>query len=419
MVVRNLRGEIISVGTEILLGDILDTNSAYLAKELSKFGIDIYYISSVGDNLERLKSTIKTASSRSDLIIFTGGLGPTEDDVTKEALCESLGIPLYEDQNEVIRLKSFFQKRGIGMPLNNLKQALIPQGAIILENAIGTAGGLIVENNNRYYILLPGPPGEMKHVFTNQVVPWLETKLGTKGSYLLSHTLKFIGISESKLDWELQEIFRKQTNPTLAFLAKNGEIHCRLTAKVSSQEEFEEIIAPVKKRILEKVGEYYFGSDDTRIEEIVGDLLHKKTLTVATAESCTGGLIAQRITDIPGSSRYFLGSVVAYANTVKEQVLGVPKDTLARYGAVSEETAVAMAQGVKKLLKTDLALAITGIAGPQGGTEAKPVGLVYISLVGENIKVCKKLVFSGTRNDIRWRSATWALYLLKRSLESI
>jgi len=419
MVVLVLKGEIITVGTEILLGDIVDTNSAYLAKELSKFGIDIYYISSVGDNKERLKNAIKAASVKSDLIFLTGGLGPTEDDLTKEALCEILGISLCEDQNEVDRLKSFFEKRGIKMPLNNLKQALIPDGASILENSLGTASGLIVEDNNKHYILLPGPPGEMKHIFNNWVIPWLKTKLGTNGSYLLSHTLKFIGISESKLDWELQEIFRKQTNPTLAFLAKNGEIHCRLTAKVNSQEEFMTIVTPVKQQILDKVGQYYFGSDDIRIEEIIGELLHKKKLTLATAESCTGGLIAQRITDIPGSSGYFWGSVVAYDNTIKESVLKVPKDILANYGAVSHETALAMAQGAKKLLNTDIAIAITGIAGPQGGTPDKPVGLVYISLVGENINICKKFIFSGTRNEIRWRSANWALYLLKRSLESI
>jgi nicotinamide-nucleotide amidase len=305
------------------------------------------------------------------------------------------------------------------MTANNLKQALIPEGAIILENALGTANGMIVEQENKYYFLLPGPPKEMKHVFTERVIPWLNKKIGSQGTFLLSHTLKFIGISESKLDWELRDIFKSQTNPTIGILAKNDEIHCRLTAKVSSQEEFEKIITPLKEQILEKIGQYYYASDDTRIEEILGNLLRKKKWTIATAESCTGGLVAQRITDIPGSSQYFLGSIIAYDNVVKNTVLGVPKDTLEKHGAVSSETAFAMAQGARKLLNTNLSLAITGIAGPQGGTPDKPVGLVYISLVGENINICKRFIFSGTREDIRRRSANRALYLLKRSLETI
>ncbi|NLT95906.1 MAG: competence/damage-inducible protein A [Clostridia bacterium] len=412
-----MHGEIISVGTEILLGDIVDTNSAYLAKELSKYGIDVYYISSVGDNKERIKQSVINASQRSQIIFLTGGLGPTEDDLTKEALCEALEIPLYEDQNEVKRIKNYFKNREIEMSTNNLKQALIPEGAIILENTLGTASGLILEKDQRYYILLPGPPKEMKILFTNQVIPWLNNKLRTKGTFLHSHTLKFLGISESKLDWELQDIFKAQTNPTISILAKDGEIHCRLSAKVSSQEEFNEIITPVKEEILKRLREYYFASDDTRIEEIVGSLLNKKRWTLATAESCTGGLIAQRITDIPGSSRYFLGGIIAYDNAVKKNILGVPEEILEKYGAVSQETALAMAQGVRKLLQADISLAITGIAGPQGGTADKPVGLVYIALVGENINKWERFIFSGTRNDIRWRSANWALYLLKRSLE--
>lgn len=412
-----MHGEIISVGTEILLGDIVDTNSAYLAKELSKYGIDVYYISSVGDNKERIKQSVINASQRSQIIFLTGGLGPTEDDLTKEALCEALEIPLYEDQNEVKRIKNYFKNREIEMSTNNLKQALIPEGAIILENTLGTASGLILEKDQRYYILLPGPPKEMKILFTNQVIPWLNNKLRTKGTFLHSHTLKFLGISESKLDWELQDIFKAQTNPTIGILAKDGEIHCRLSAKVSSQEEFNEIITPVKEEILKRLREYYFASDDTRIEEIVGSLLNKKRWTLATAESCTGGLIAQRITDIPGSSRYFLGGIIAYDNAVKKNILGVPEEILEKYGAVSQETALAMAQGVRKLLQADISLAITGIAGPQGGTADKPVGLVYIALVGENINKWERFIFSGTRNDIRWRSANWALYLLKRSLE--
>jgi nicotinamide-nucleotide amidase len=413
-----MHGEIICVGTELLLGDIIDTNSAFLSKELSKYGIDIYYISSIGDNNARIKEAIINASQRSQFIFLTGGLGPTGDDLTKEALCEALEISLYEDQNEVNRIRNYFKNRQIEMPANNLKQALVPEGAIILENSLGTASGILLEKNQKYYILLPGPPKEMKQIFTKRVIPWLNSKIGAKGSFLLSETLKFIGISESLFDWEIKDIFKSQINPTIGILArKNGEIHCRLTAKVSSQEEFKRITAPVKKQILHRLGQFYFASDDTRIEEVIGDLLNKKGLTISTAESCTGGLLAERITDIPGSSNYYWGSVVAYDNSAKKNVLGVPEDALEKYGAVSAETALAMAKGVNKLLQTDLSLAITGIAGPLGGTEDKPVGLVYIALVGENINICEKFIFSGTRNDIRWLSTNWAFYLLKRSIE--
>lgn len=305
------------------------------------------------------------------------------------------------------------------MPTNNLKQSLIPKGAIVLENSIGTASGLLVVIGVKYFILLPGPPNELEDVFEKQVRPWLKQNLAIERQFLQSHTLKFIGISESKLDWELKDLFQEQTNPTLALLAKSGEIHCRITAKASSEEEFMQLISPLKKQILERVGQYYYASDTTQLEEILGDLLHKKTLTVATAESCTGGLVAKRLTDIPGSSEYFIGSIIAYNNRVKENILKVSSSTLTNHGAVSEETAIAMAQGARKLLNTDIALSITGIAGPKGGTKDKPTGLVYISIVGENIKVCQKHIFTGTRREIRSSAATWALYLLKRSLEII
>jgi nicotinamide-nucleotide amidase len=414
-----LQSEIISVGTELLLGDILDTNSNYLAKELARLGIDVFYLSSVGDNLTRIQDAIRIAASRSDLIILTGGLGPTDDDLTKQALSNVLGLPLYEEAKEVARLNNFFKKRGVKMSLNNLRQALIPQGAIILENAIGTASGIIVNKDEKYFILLPGPPSEMKHVFEKQVKPWLKANISTSRDYLHSHTLKFIGISESRLNFEIEDILNNNANPTVALLAKNGEIHCRLTAKVKSQWEFEMLIDPVKKEILERVGQYYYGDDDISLEQIIGKMLTEKNLTLVTAESCTGGMIAQRITSIPGSSEYFLGSIVAYANSVKENILNVPREILSNYGAVSKETALAMAEEVKKVLKSDLGLAITGIAGPGGGTEEKPVGLIYIALVGYNINVCKKYIFTGTRNDIRWRSSTWALNLLRRSIEEL
>ncbi|MFZ5943629.1 MAG: competence/damage-inducible protein A [Bacillota bacterium] len=412
-----MKCEIISVGTEILLGDILDTNSNYVAKEMQKLGIDVFFISTVGDNLQRLKNTVLSACQRSDLIIITGGLGPTDDDLTKEAVCSVLNIPLCENQEEVAKLNYFFQSRGMVMPSNNLRQVFLPANAIVLENKIGTASGIIINKDQKNFIMLPGPPSEMRHIFNLHVIPWLKGNIAADGGYLYSHTLKFIGISESQLELDLKGIIDKQTNPTLALLAKNGEIHLRLTAKAGNQDEFNKLVYQTEKEVLARVGKYYYGSDEEKLEELVGKLLLNHKLTLATAESCTGGLIGTRLTDIPGSSAYFLGSIVAYDNSIKEKLLRVNKDILAVDGAVSEKTAVAMAEGARMEMGSDLALATTGIAGPQGGTDDKPVGLVFIALVGKDICICKKHVFSGNRTDVRWRSSTWALNLLKRSLE--
>lgn len=414
-----MKGEIISVGTEILLGDIIDTNSQFIAQRLAALGIDVFYLSSVGDNLNLLEEILKTAYKRSDLIIITGGLGPTQDDITKEALCNVLDIPLYTDRNEIIKLENFFQKRGLEMPPNNLRQALLPENAIVLNNNYGTASGLIVSKDDKYFILLPGPPEEMTDIFKNHLVPWLQENIATHEYTLQSHTLKFVGISESKLAKELHDLIKSQTKLTMALYAKVAEVHLRLTAKVRSQAEFFKLLKPLKELILKRVGDFYYGSDDQSLPEVVGDLLRNRKLTIATGESCTGGLLAKYFTDVPGSSKFFLGGVVAYDNAIKERILAVPKEILATEGAVSEKTAIAMARGVKDALQSDIGIATTGIAGPGGGSSSKPVGLVYISVIGENINICEKCVFSGGRDDIRRKAAFWALNLLKRSLEEV
>lgn len=410
-----MKSEIICVGTELLLGDQVDTNSPFIAKELANLGVDVYFQSNVGDNAERLQETIKIAMGRSDLIILTGGLGPTEDDLTKESLADLLNIPLYEDSDEVNRIKKFFSRRGQKMPPNNLRQALVPQGAIILKNSVGTASGVILKNNSRYFILLPGPPQEMQYVFQKEALPRLMELTQRQRMVIYSQTLKFIGISESKLEEELMDLFHNQSNPTLALLAKEGEIHCRITAKVPDEEAFLEIIRPLKREIMNRVGVYFYGIDQEQLEEMAVNLLKEKGLTLATAESCTGGLIAKRITDVPGSSRCFKGSVVAYVDEIKKRLLSVPEEILATKGAISSETAVLMAQGALDLLDTDLALAITGNAGP-ASSERKPVGLIYIALVGQGIKICEKFVFSGNRERIRWQSSSQALNILYKNL---
>ncbi|SMB96277.1 nicotinamide-nucleotide amidase [Desulfonispora thiosulfatigenes DSM 11270] len=410
-----MRCEIITVGTELLLGDTIDTNSAYIAQELAKVGVDVFFQSKVGDNSTRLKEVIKIAQKRADLLIFTGGLGPTEDDITKQVLAEVLEVSLYEDENDLRRLQKYFAERNLVMSANNRKQVLIPEGAKVLENKIGTASGVLLTKEEKNYILLPGPPSEMKYIFSNHVIKWLES-LNLNNEHIMSENLKFIGISESRLENELIDLMHNQTNPTLALYVKKGEIHCRVTAKVQNKNEFLNLIAPIKNEILKRVGEYYYGSDELKLEEAVGKLLLERNLKLVTAESCTGGLIAQNITQVPGSSEYFLGGVVSYSNTIKENILKVDAEILNTVGAVSEQTAIAMAKGALDLLGADIAVSTTGIAGPGGATAEKPIGLTYIGLVSKEIELCEKKIFFGDRQEIRANAATYALNLLRKTL---
>lgn len=410
-----MRCEIITVGTELLLGDTVDTNSVYIAQKLAKVGVDVFFQSKVGDNPERLKEVIEIAQNRSDLMIFTGGLGPTEDDMTKQVLAKTLGVSLYENQDDLNRLKQYLEERDLVMTDNNYKQVLIPEGAKVLENKVGTASGVLLTKEDKTYILLPGPPSEMKYIFENHILSWLDS-LNLSKEHLISENLKFIGISESRLENEIIDLLREQTNPTIAIYVKTSEIHLRLTAKVHNKEEFVDLIRPIKDEILKRVGSYYFGSNDIRLEETIGKLLAAQNLKLATAESCTGGLISQKITQVPGSSEYFLGGVVSYANDVKENVLKVDAGILNTVGAVSEETAIAMARGALDLLGADIAISITGIAGPGGDSEDKPVGLTYIGLVTKDKELCEKKVFFGDRDKIRANAANYALNFLRRNL---
>ena len=326
-----------------------------------------------------------------------------------------MGISLYENQSDLERLKKYLRERDLVMTENNYKQVLVPEGAEILENKIGTASGVFLKKDKKIYILLPGPPSEMQYIFSNHVMPWLD-KLNLKNEHLISENLKFIGISESHLENELIDLLKAQNNPTIALYVKKGEIHLRLTAKVQNKEDFSELVAPLKEEILNRVGSYYFGSDEIKLEETIGKLLLDKNLKLATAESCTGGLISEKVTQVAGSSEYFLGGVVSYANDVKQNILKVDAEILNTVGAVSEETAIAMAKGVLNLLGADVAISITGIAGPGGGSEDKPVGLTYIGFASKDKEICEKRIFFGDRDKIRANAATYALNFLRRKL---
>jgi nicotinamide-nucleotide amidase len=407
--------EIFSVGTELLLGQIIDTNAAYLGQQLARLGIDCFHQTTVGDNTERLAQALRTALLRSRLIITTGGLGPTEDDVTAAAVARAfeLELALHEPSAEAIR--RLLAARNFPFIPAHLKQAYIPAGAQALPNPVGTAPGFIAEKDGNTVISLPGPPPEMKPMFEQSVAPYLRQLSG--GGTIHSRVLRFMGIGESLIEDKLKDLIAAQSNPTIAPLASHGLVRIRLTAKAATEAEARALIAPVEVEILRRMGEFIVGSDEDDVEATVGRLLREKGLKLAVAESCTGGLIGHRLTNIPGASDYFLAGLVGYGNKAKQTLLRVPEETLNKYGAVSRETALAMARGAREAGGADFGLADTGIAGPGGGSEAKPVGLVYGAIVTANKEHCEEFRFRGERDLIKWQASGAALNLLRRALE--
>ena len=365
--------ELISVGTEILLGDILNTNVQYLSKALASIGIGVTHHSTVGDNKQRLLDTLETAFTRCDTVILTGGLGPTPDDLTKETCTEYFGKELYLDDSILEEIESFFKLKNIVMPESNKKQALVPKGSIILENHNGTAPGFIMEKDGKTIIILPGPPKEMVPMYRESVEPYLKK---FTNEVILSKNIRTFGIGESAMS-ELVEDLLEGSNPTVAPYAKSGEALLRVTAKAQSEEEAEKLMIPVIDEIKSRLGDFIYGIDCKSIEEAVAKLLIERKQTVTFAESCTGGLCAKRLTDIPGTSEIFHCGVVSYSNDIKMKVLGVKSETIEKYTEVSSECAKEMAEGVRKLAGADYGISITGYAGP-GDTEE--VGLIYIGV---------------------------------------
>lgn len=408
-----MKAEILCVGTEILLGDIVNTNTQYLARRLSELGIAVYHQSVVGDNRDRLKESYKQAFQRADIVITTGGLGPTKDDLTKEIAAEYFGRSLLLDNPSLNRIKDYFHKKGKEINEGNKKQAYFPKDAIILQNNNGTAPGCIIEEENKYLILLPGPPKEMKPMFEEGVVPVLK-KLSDVTFY--SKVLRICGIGEGFMAEMIDDIIERQTNPTVAPYAKEGEVTLRITAKAKTEEAAQGLIEPVEKQIRERLGNNIYGVGDTSLEEVVANTLIERNLTIALAESCTGGLIASKLVNCPGISSVFMEGAVTYSNDAKMRRLKVKAETLDKYGAVSEETAREMALGIQEAAKADIGISVTGIAGPDGGTPEKPVGLVYVGLcIKGDVKV-KKLMLSGNREKIRNRTAIEALNWLRLEL---
>lgn len=406
--------EILCVGTELLLGDIINTNEQFLSKELAAMGISVLHRSTVGDNPERLAAELKTALSRSDIVITSGGLGPTTDDLTKEVCCSTMGFELYEDEATVERIRAYFCKKGIDMPENNKKQALLPVGGTVFENNHGTAPGAALERDGKCVILLPGPPGELIPMFNESVRVFLKKY---SHGVIVSHTVNVIGVGESAVAQMIDDLLAAE-NPTVAPYAKSGEVRLRITAKAEDRTTADEMCRPIIDTICSRLDDAVYGVDMTSIEERVVKLLLQKGKKIASAESCTAGYIPKRITDIPGSSEVFECGIVSYSNRIKSEVLGVSEETLEKYGAVSEQTVREMALGAKRVSGADIAVATTGIAGP-GGADGLPAGLSFAAVTdGERVFIQR--IETGHENDReynRYVTASRALNLARLMLE--
>lgn len=407
--------ELISVGTEILLGDILNTDAQYLSIELAKLGISVIHQSTVGDNRERLLAQLDEAAKRSDIIILSGGLGPTPDDLTKEVCCEFFGKEMFLHEPTVEKIKKYFSSKGIEMAQNNLKQAMLPKDCVIFPNDNGTAPGMAIEKDGVHILVLPGPPRELKPMFQNCAVPYL---MQFSDRIIVSHNIRTFGIGESSMAERVNDLFDAQ-NPTVAPYAKDGEALLRVTAMAMTKEDAESLCEPVIEEIKKRLDAYVYGVDYNCIEEAAVAMLKEHHLKVATAESCTGGLIAKRITDVPGASEVFECGIISYANEIKHKVLGVSEDDLNKYGAVSEPVAKQMAQGALKVSGADIAVSVTGIAGPDSDSTDKPVGLVYIGLADkENVWVREIRTSRRDRSYNRYVSASNALNMIRLYIDN-
>jgi nicotinamide-nucleotide amidase len=409
-----LNAEIIAIGSEMLTPFRADTNSLWLTERLNAMGIDVKLKTIVGDDEARLEETVRDALRRSEIIISTGGLGPTEDDITRKIFARVLNRQLILNEPILEKIRARFARRGVPMPEINARQALIMDGAEILENNNGTAPGMLTHEGKCTVVMLPGPPREMRPMFDFSVASVLKERSGDL--LIIRRKLSIFGLTESRTDEIAAPIYTKFTNPSTTILFKDGQIELHLTAHASDEAKAEQLLDELAGPLDEALGDYIFSRRDEPLEEVVGDLLKRNSYTLATAESCTGGLLSGRITDVPGSSEYFLEGAVTYSNQAKTKSLGVPKKMIEDHGAVSEEVATAMARGIRELAGSTFGIGITGIAGPGGGTAEKPVGLVYIALADDAQASAKRFTFPGDRQFIRTLSVNAALDMLRRRI---
>ncbi len=409
-----LNAEIIAIGSEMLTPFRTDTNSLWLTEQLNSLGIDVKLKTIVGDDEGRLEETIRDAMKRSEIIISTGGLGPTEDDITRKIFARVLQKRLILNDAVLEKIRARFARRGVPMPEINSRQALIIEGAQIIDNNNGTAPGMLINHGKCTLALLPGPPRELKPMFEAVVAPALRQRVGDL--LIVRRKLSIFGLTESRTDEIAAPIYTRYRNPSTTILFKDGQIELHLTAHAKTSGEAEKLLDELAGQLDEALGDYIFSRRDETLEEVVGDRLKLNNYTLATAESCTGGLLAGRITDVPGSSDYFIEGVVSYSNEAKIRLLGVPRELIEEHGAVSEPVARAMAQGVRRLAGSTFGIGITGIAGPGGGTEDKPVGLVFIALADDEEAMARKFIFPGDRHFIRHLSVNAALDMIRRRL---
>lgn len=406
--------ELISVGTEILLGNIVNTNAAYLSEKCAALGLSCYYQDVVGDNEERLCETIRTALGRADILLLSGGLGPTQDDLTKEAAAKVMNKPLFLHEESKAAIQRFFEKRGLEITDNNWKQAMMPEGCIVVDNPNGTAPGVIMAENGKHVILMPGPPNELIPMFETSIIPYL-AKL--QAGVIFSQTVKICGVGESKAETMVKDLIDGQTNPTIATYAKTGEVHLRVTARAEDEKAAKKLVKPMVKELKGRFGSHiYTTEDEVTLEKAVVDLLLANKLTISTVESCTGGLLAARLINVPGVSEVFKSGYITYSNKAKRRLLGIKKSLLLKHGAVSKEVAREMVKGAALVSKADVTVSVTGIAGPDGGSEEKPIGLVYIGCDVCGRITIKEYHFSGDRAKIRENSVSAALSLMRECI---
>jgi len=410
-----MKAEIVATGTELLVGETLNTSAHFLTGKLSALGIEVDYHTTVGDNSERLEAVLRQALARADLVVTTGGLGPTADDLTKELVAKVLGLELELDAGSLAEIERFFARRKGPMPASNKKQAYFPRGAKILPNKLGTAPGALVRQGDKTVLILPGPPFEMEPMFDDYAYPELAKLVGTAAERMHFRVIKVFGIGESAMEEVLGDLLQ-QTNPSMALLAKRAEMHIRLVARSADAAKANMLLGETEQQIRAKLGNKVFGRDEETMIGIVGAGLRERGLKIATAESCTGGLLGAALTQEPGSSDFYLGGVVGYANELKEGLLGVKADTLRTCGAVSAEVARQMAAGIRERTGADLGLATTGLAGPGGGSEGKPIGLVFIGLATPDGVEAQKFQFYGGRESVRQLTVMAALNWVRLSL---
>lgn len=406
--------ELISVGTELLLGNIVNTNAAYLSEQCALLGLSLYYQTSVGDNEQRLAEMLETAMKRSDVVILSGGLGPTQDDLTKEVAAKVCGRKLVLDEHSKTRIEEYFKNIGAQkITDNNWKQAMVPEGCIVVDNHNGTAPGIIIEVNGKSVILLPGPPNELKPMFERDIFPYLNR---LQPDIISSVMVKMCGVGESAVETEIQDLINGQSNPTIATYAKTGEVHLRVTAKAASEKEAKKLLKPVVKELKNRFGTKIYTIDEkVSLEEAVIEMLKERELTLTTAESVTGGMLAARLTNVPGASEVFKQGFVTYCNRAKRKLLDVKKSTLKDYGAVSEKTAKEMAKNGAFATGSDVCISLTGIAGP-ATEEDKPVGLVYMACSYNNRITVKEFHMNGERAKIRENAVVKALTMLRECI---